>query len=227
MSDEESEWWRVPKSSKDGTVPRDTKPLKPVQALVLTEMPRIKDPEEPSAKAEVSETEKPDRRRSLIIGAVGAALVGIVVFAAMPDGGPDGNPAVVEATTSPETFLPPAGGMPSGAADEVPMSSEESRKPAAPAEGVVALLAEPAGKGDTGALVKVTIRNGTDDAVVVMSSMMRGDGRSAMVGEGTLAPGSRKIGPGETATGTVEFVAKKPPSQVVLMDLSGKVVATS
>lgn len=75
--------------------------------------------------------------------------------------------------------------------------------------------------------MEVTITNSTEEAMVVMSSMVKGDGRSAVIGEGTLAPGSRRIEPGETATGTVEFAAKKAPIQIALMDLSGNVVAAS
>ena len=89
------------------------------------------------------------------------------------------------------------------------------------------MTAVPDGTGSVGAIVKLTIRNGTDETVVVMSSMVKGDSRPAVIGEGTLAPGSRRIEPGETATGTVEFAAKKAPSQVILTDLGGNVVAAS
>jgi hypothetical protein len=57
--------------------------------------------------------------------------------------------------------------------------------------------------------------------------MVKGDGHSAIVGEGTLAPGSRTVQPGETVTGTVEFSTAAAPHQVALLDLSGNVVAAS
>jgi hypothetical protein len=90
---------------------------------------------------------------------------------------------------------------------------------------VVTLSATPSGSGSVGAIVKLTVVNNTDEAVVVMSSMVKGDGRPAVIGEGTLAPGSRRVEPGETAT--VEFATKKAPAQVALVDLSGNVVAAS
>jgi hypothetical protein len=92
---------------------------------------------------------------------------------------------------------------------------------------VVTLTAVPAGRGEVGVLVEVTIRNDTEDAMTIMPSMMKGDGNSAMVGEGTLAPGSRRIEPGETVAGTIEFAAGEAPAQIVLTDLSGNVVAAS
>src|SRR5690606_8765651 len=82
----------------------------------------------------------------------------------------------------------------------------------------VTLSATPAGVGQVGAIVKVTITNNTDSAVIIMPSMVKGDGRAAVVGEGTLAPGSREVQPGETVTGTVEFASQKAPGQAVLVD---------
>lgn len=166
--------------------------------------------------------QKPDRRKTLILGAAGAAIVGALVFTMMPDGSakaPGGSVAPSSATE--EGFLPAAGSGPSEAV-QGDIGTPTSRAP-----GVVTMTAVPDGTGSAGAIVKLTIRNGTDETVVVMSSMVKGDSRPAVIGEGTLAPGSRRIEPGETATGTVEFAAKKAPSQVILTDLGGNVVAAS
>jgi hypothetical protein len=179
----------------------------------------------PPTHEEEPQPQKPDRRKSLLLGAAGAAAVGILVFTVMPHGGdsPAGSPTG-SSSASQEGFLPAAGGGPSeGAKDR----AEASAAPTPEVPKTVTLTATPDGSGDVGAVVKVTVVNNTDEAVVVMSSMVKGDGRPAVIGEGTLAPGSRRIEPGETATGTVEFAVKKAPGQVALVDLSGNVVAAS
>lgn len=182
-------------------------------------------PPAPPAQEEEAQQQKPDRRRSLLLGAAGAAAVGILVFTVMPHGGdsPADSPTV-SSPASQEGFLPAAGGGPSEGAQD---RAEASAVPTPEVPKTVVLTAAPSGSGDVGAVVKVTVVNNTDETVVVMSSMVKGDGRPAVIGEGTLAPGSRRIEPGETATGTVEFAVKKAPSQVALMDLSGNVVAAS
>lgn len=169
---------------------------------------------------------KPDRRKSLILGAAGAAVAGILVFAMMPDGSPE---VPTGAASSPEVqqgdSLPAAGGGPAeGAQDREETNAAPASK--APPKTVV-LSASHEGYGQVGAIVKVTITNNTENAIIVMSSMVKGDGRPAVLGEGTLAPGSRSIEPGETATGTIEFATKKPPAQIILMDIGGNVVAAS
>lgn len=182
-------------------------------------------PPAPPTQEEEPQPQKPDRRRSLLLGAAGAAAVGILVFTVMPHGGdsPADGPTG-SSSASQEGFLPAAGGGPSESAQD---RAEASSAPTLEAPKTVVLTAVPNGSGDVGAVVKVTVVNNTDEAVVVMSSMVKGDGRPAVIGEGTLAPGSRRIEPGETATGTVEFAVKKAPGQVALVDLSGNVVAAS
>lgn len=182
-------------------------------------------PPAPPTQEEEPQPQKPDRRRGLLLGAAGAAAVGILVFTVMPHGGnsPAGSPTG-SSSASREGFLPAAGGGPSEGAQD---RAEASSAPTPEAPKTVVLTAVPNGSGDVGAVVKVTVVNNTDEAVVVMSSMVKGDGRPAVIGEGTLAPGSRRIEPGETATGTVEFAVKKAPGQVALVDLSGNVVAAS
>ncbi|MCP9209680.1 hypothetical protein [Streptomyces cucumeris] len=75
-------------------------------------------------------------------------------------------------------------------------------------------------------VMKVKIHNGSDEALTVLATLIKGDGRSAIAGEGTLAPGARGVEPGETVEGTVEFSSGVAPRQIVLLDLSGDVVAT-
>jgi hypothetical protein len=142
-----------------------------------------------------------------------------VLFIAMPDGGDAGKAVSGQQAPSRGEYLPPAGDVPTGAAQE-PGNAPQAQR-------VVTVEASPSGSGPIGAVVELTVVNGTDETLVVMSSMVKGDGQSAVIGEGTLAPGSREIGPGETVTGTVEFAAKRQPAQVTLLDFSGNVVATS
>lgn len=185
---------------------------------------RIVDTREVQPQEEAAEP-KPDRRRKLILGAAGAAVVGVIAFAAVPHGD-SGTPAGSSAPSaaSQDGFLPAAGGGPSEGAQD---RTEASTAPAKPKPKTVLLSATPDGSGRVGAVVKVTIVNNTDETVVVMSSMVKGDGRPAVIGEGTLAPGSRRVEPGETVSGTVEFAVKKAPSQIALMDVGGNVVAAS
>lgn len=91
----------------------------------------------------------------------------------------------------------------------------------------ITLEVHPSGKGRVGAIVDVTIHNNTDRSLTVLATLMKGDGRPAVVGEGTLAPGSRAVEPGETVEGTLEFASTKAPSQVALFDLSGNLLAAS
>jgi len=175
-------------------------------------------PQEEREEPEAGLSQKPDRRRTLLLGAAGAAAVGVLVFTMMPD---DQTGSAAPPAASQEGFLPAAGGGPSEA------TQDASGSPVVQAPKVVTVTALPDGSGSVGALVRLTIHNGTDEAVVVMSSMVKGDGRPAVIGEGTLAPSSRRIEPGETASGTVEFASKKAPAQVLLMDFSGNVVASS
>jgi hypothetical protein len=105
--------------------------------------------------------------------------------------------------------------------------AESSRGPEKAAEKVATITATSSGKGQIGAVVEVSIHNGTDDTLTVMPSLVKGDGRPAVIGEGTLAPGILRIEPGATGRGTVEFASGKAPSQIALVDLAGNVVAAS
>lgn len=217
-----TDWWNTSVPKREGgpdplepAIGWDPQPIPPTPSLP---------PEIPVPQAE-PEQQKPDRRKSILVGAAGAAVAGILVFTVMPHGSDSpASSSSASPTASVEGFLPAAGGGPSeGAKDRKEASS------ASPVEKpkTVILTAVPSGSGTVGAIVKVTVVNNTDETVVVMSSMVKGDGRSAVIGEGTLAPGSRRVEPGETATGTVEFATKKAPGQVALVDLGGNVVAAS
>lgn len=217
-----TDWWstsapgdREESARPEPAVGWNPEPVRPPVAPVSTS----------SVLAEEPEPQKPDRRKGILLSAAGAAAVGILVFTTIPHGGdsPADTPGA-SSSASQEGFLPPAGGGPAeGATDR----AEGSSAPPARKPKEVVLAATPEGSGQVGAVVKITITNNTDEAVVVMSSMVKGDGRPAVIGEGTLAPGSRRIEPGEIATGTVEFATKRAPVQIALMDIGGNVVASS
>jgi hypothetical protein len=217
-----TDWWNTSAPRQEGE-PVRAEPAIGWDPEPMPSMPAS--PPEPPAQQEEPEAQKPDRRKSLLLGAAGAAAVGVLVFTVMPhDGSTPADVPGVSASSSVGDFPPAAGGGPSEGAQD---RAEESRAPAPQKPKVVTLSATPSGSGSVGAIVKLTVVNNTDEAVVVMSSMVKGDGRPAVIGEGTLAPGSRRVEPGETATGTVEFATKKAPAQVALVDLSGNVVAAS
>lgn len=178
------------------------------------------------------------RRAAKILGvAAGAVIAGTFILgsASGEEEGPKGASAPV--AVEQEGDLPPAGGtFPQGnppVAEKGPATGGRGEEGAptqeqAPARQSVTLTAVPSGeKGRVGVIVKVTIHNGTDKPLTVLATLMKGDGRSAVVGEGTLAPGSRTVEPGETVEGTVEFATSEAPRQVSLHDLSGNVVAAS
>lgn len=166
-------------------------------------------PSEP--KGEGKECRKLDTKAKVIAGVVAIGVVGLVV-AGVSGGGEPSTPRPVGEGR--EVFLPPAGGF------------EPSASPAPPPR-IVKLSARPVGRGDVGQLVEVTVVNETSEPVLLMSSLLEGGGRPAIVGEGTLAPGSRTVEPGGEAKGTVEFVGEEPPDLVVLTGLDGGIVATS
>lgn len=212
-----TDWWSTgTPAAEEARVEPETSWSPPPEPRAAPRIPETVSPEEPE-KAPV-----PDRRRGILLGAAGAAVAGVIVFAVVPhgDSAPSGLPAP-SATARQEGSLPAAGAGPAGASQ----TSQTPSRQAAPK--VVTMTADPSGTGRVGAVVKVTIHNGTDNAITVMSSMMKGDDRSAVLGEGTLAPGARQVEPGETVTGTVEFAVKQAPSQVVLFDIGGNVVAAS
>lgn len=217
-----TDWWNTSAPQQEGE-PVRVEPAIGWDPEPAPSMPAP--PPDPPVRQEEPNPQKPDRRKSLLLGAAGAAAVGVLVFTVMPHDG--SNPAETpggSSSSSAEQFPPAAGGGPSEGAQD---RAEASQTPAPQKPKVVTLTAVPDGSGTVGAIVKVTVVNDTDETVVVMSSMVKGDGRPAVIGEGTLAPGSRRVEPGETATGTVEFAAKKAPAQVALVDLSGNVVAAS
>lgn len=217
-----TDWWNTSAPRQEGETARpepaigwDPEPAPPMPASPL----------ESPAQQEEPDPQKPDRRKGLLLGAAGAAVVGILVFTVMPhDGSTPADIPGASASSSVGDFPPAAGGGPSEGAQD---RAEASQAPAPQKPKVVTLTATPSGSGTVGAIVRLTVVNNTDETVVVMSSMVKGDGRPAVIGEGTLAPGSRRIEPGETATGTVEFATKKAPVQVALVDLGGNVVAAS
>jgi hypothetical protein len=176
----------------------------------------------PEPEPEVAAT-PPDRRKKLLLGAAGAAVVGVILFSTVPHGESSSSGFPAASVTTPQgDSLPAAGGG-------MPVTGSDAPQPSATpvAAKVVTMTVNPSGSGRVGAVVKVTIHNGTDSAITVMSSMMKGDDRSAVLGEGTLAPGARAVQPGETVVGTVEFATKQPPVQIVLFDIGGNVVAAS
>jgi len=218
-----TDWWSTSPTGSGGEAERrperaagwDPEPLPlPPPAPPVAPKPEPEPQAPPEAK---------DRKKGILLGAAGAAVVGILVFAAMPDGG-SSTPQGSSPTASQEGFLPAAGGGPSEAQKETPSPQETTQEPK---PKVVTLTARESGKGRVGVIVDVRIQNDTDDAITLLANFVKGDGRPALVGEGTLAPGSRVIEPGQTAEGTVEFAVGQMPNQVILVDLSGSIVAAS
>lgn len=170
-------------------------------------------------------------------GAAGALIVGLFALNALSDGGGEKAEQPVAASAGQSDELPPAGGgapqgdlLPAGggpaqAPQDNAKSDQDPRAEQVPRE--VTLTASPAGRGRVGSVMEISIRNNTGKPLTVMATLVRGDGRSGVVGEGTLAPGSRVVEPGQTAQGTVEFSSSTTPHQVALVDLSGNVVAAS
>lgn len=216
-----TDWWRTQYPQAEGA-----------SLLAIPERPEEPDPPElpVAVPSQVPEEPEPPRRtpsrreRAVKVagGVVGVALLGALAInaASKGDEARHAEPTAVEQ----EQDLPAAGNGPGVAVPE--KSGTASKAPAVPQE-TVTLTAEPSGKGRVGAIVKVSIRNDTSDSLTVLATLVEGDGRPAVVGEGSLAPGSRVIEPGNTAEGTVEFSSSKPPGQVVLLDLSGNIVAAS
>jgi hypothetical protein len=166
-----------------------------------------------------------------VVGAAaGVVVAGILVAQGISGAGGNSEKPPASVSASQGEDLPAAGGGPENALPAAgggqPSTKLEQQSPS-PAPKVVTLKAAPSGKGRVGAMVSVTIHNGTDEPVTVLATMMKGDGRPAIVGEGTLAPGSRTVQPGETVTGTVEFSTAAAPHQVALLDWSGNIVAAS
>lgn len=214
-----TEWWDThsaevaPPVTRAPIVPNDPPP-EPVNA------------EEPSSVPAEGQGRK--RAVQVVGGIAGVIVIGVLALGSMPDGDKGKAAASASVSAGPVEDLPAAGALPQGGR---PAGGRQTQgtQPAGPAaiEQTVQLTATPSGKGRVGAIMKISISNGTDEPLTVLASLVKGDGRSAVVGEGTLAPGSRIIQPGETAEGTVEFSAARAPHQVSLFDLSGNLVAAS
>lgn len=187
--------------------------------------PPVAPPVAPEPEPEPESGSAKSRKRGILLGAAGAALVGVIVFNAMPDGGTMPPDHSTTSTAAQDGALPAAGGGPDIANEEASQAPQATSQ--APEPKVVTLTAQESGKGTVGVIVNVTIRNDTDDSVTLLANFVKGDGRPALVGEGTLAPGARVIEPGQTTEGTVEFAADRMPQQVALVDLSGGIVAAS
>lgn len=183
--------------------------------------------------AGLADVQNASRKKAMkVVGlAAGVVMTGVLVMQAASGGGDAKDPAGTSSQAEQGGGLPAAGGGPQGAlpaaGDGQPNTSRQGGPSASATPKVVTLRATPAGKGRVGARVEITILNGTDEPVTVLATMMKGDDRPAVVGEGTLAPGSRTVQPGGAATGTVEFTTAAAPHQVVLLDLSGNVIAAS
>lgn len=207
-----TDWWSVqPQESeqeaRSQTSVRDSEPEPEGVAAGEEPQPGI----EPRRKA-----------KKLACGAAGAIVVGLLAVSGVSGGseskGPE--PASAKWVQSPAVAyegLPAAGGGPAEAAENAPS--------VAPVKREVTLTAAPAGRGRVGAVVAVSVHNGTDSPVMVLASLVKGDGHPGVVGEGTLSPGSRVIAPGDTAEGSIEFPVDAAPSQVVLVDLKGNIIA--
>lgn len=206
-----TDWWSTAGAEPQGE--RITPQRKRFEEVPVTQ------PVPQEEEEAVARTPRSRRGKSLALGAAGVALAGAALFMAMPDGGDAGKAVSGQQAPSQGEYLPPAGDVPTEAAQEPGSASQ------APQVVTVEVLSSK--PGPIGVVVELAITNGTGEAMVVMSSMVKGDGQSAVIGEGTLAPGSREVVPGGTVTGTVEFAAKKQPAQVVLLDFSGNVVAVS
>jgi hypothetical protein len=228
-----TDWWSTQPATGEG-IKESIAP--PIAALPQPSQPPVNPTrEEPDSDKPDAPTSGNSRGRvvKVVGGVAGAVIVGSLFLNAATDGSEQEGKSPATTSTSQSADLPPAGGGVSGedlpAAGEGPAQSPSraTPPPGQPTAKVVTLSATPAGKGQVGVVMKVTIRNSTDEQVTVLATMVKGDGRPAIVGEGTLAPGLRAIEPGEVVEGTVEFSTKTAPHQVALLDLSGDLVAVS
>lgn len=212
-----TDWW----SDEHGNRWRD--PVAVLEVPGPTSGPQ-EPPEEKTPKTEPEESGGRHRTAKLAAGALIVGLAGALVVNATSGSVPEPPaPATEQIQSDP---FPPAGEFPAEDALEPPAASAD---PAPtfhdPAPQRVTLTARPAGRGRTGVVMHVAIENTTDAPILVMPSLLLGDDRPAIVGEGTLAPGSRTVEPGAKVEGTVEFAARRAPSRVVLTDLDGIAVA--
>lgn len=212
-----TDWWSThsetaPTEAASPPAPQLPEPQRP-------EPTQQQSPEPPETPPPDAEHGGPRRKAALLVGgSVAVLLVGLL--ATQGPGGDEGGTGKAGSSVSSaqQGGLPAAGAGPGEAASPQAVQGNPAS---------VTLTATPTGRGRVGAVMKVSIRNNTGNALTVLASLVSGDGRSALVGVGTLAPGARTVQPGARAEGTVEFSARTPPRQIVLLDLSGNVVATS
>ena len=219
-----ADWWNTPPTppEEDTSAPDSLRvPDAPVGLPTIAQ--------EPDRGEQIS-TSSPRVKASKIVGGVtGGIIAGVLIVQGISGG--DGGNEVVPAPGSAESRegLPTAGDRPKDRLPATDGATTDNQKdqPSTTSRNVVTLTAAPSGKGRVGAVMKVSIRNNTDEPVTVLATMIKGDGRPAIAGEGTLAPNSRTVQPNEEAEGTVEFSASTAPQQVALLDLSGNVMAVS
>src|SRR5690606_2804349 len=185
---------------------------------------------EPATAAEEPSSSARGKAVKVMSGVAGALIIGALALSATSGGGEGGQDSSVTASAESGDLPPAGGGVESSdlpAAGAGPDSPPQQADAPEQTSGGVTLGVDPSGRGRIGAVVNVTISNETGKPLMVMATLVQGDGRPAVVGEGTLAPGSRTVQPGETVSGTVEFAANAAPRQVALLDLSGNVVAAN
>lgn len=231
-----TDWWntQTPTTGEDTGRPAGEEPSRQRSEPPVHPLPT---PNEPGNSGPEGGQTSQSKAKKVVGGVAVAVVAGALLFGSCGKGG-EGDATAPQATTmtesevdgffppagdgDPEADLPAAGGSPQGE-----VSRETVRQPEQQAASTVTITAEPSGKGRIGSVVTVTIRNGTSSPLTVLASLVKGDGRPAVVGEGTLAPGSRVVQPGESTQGTVEFASAQAPNQVALVDLSGNLIAMS
>lgn len=177
---------------------------------------------EPQQELPVDPVEVPrSRKKGAVIAAVAVVAVAGGFWLTSSDGEP--RPTAEAPAVQPGELFPAAGGGPTEAAS---VDAERGVPSAVAVEGVA--LRKGDGKaGRTGVLVELTVTNRTNRPLILSANLFVGDGRTGMVGEGTLAPGSRTVPPGGEAKGTVEFAGLKSVTQIVLSDFQGLILATA
>lgn len=237
-------WWSTSPESNSGGNGGEWKPepMEPEEPYRPTPPPPVPAPLIPAPRQPIDEdvAGEPDHRRPvrahskgrIAVGAVAVAAVGLLAMSAA-NGSEEGAREHVATDRGAMSDAPPAAG---GGVFEDPVLDEPKKSEPAPSRTrekleipkKVILAASPAGKGDTGVMVQLTITNGTSESVSLIPSMIQADGNSGILGEGTLAPGkSRMVEPGKTVFGTVEFSASSQPSQVAILGGDYNPIATS
>jgi hypothetical protein len=217
-----TDWWSLKTQGSEGESTLTPDPASSNEAFMEEASPL-----DVEAAPEAGSTSR-SKVRKVAGGVAGAVIVGTFAIHGVA-GGSTGASAVTSAgakgaeevrgVEASGNALPPAGGGPAEA--------QQNQPSAASARKAVTLTAASSGVGRIGAIVTLSIHNGTDRPLTVLASLVKGDSRPAVVGEGTLAPGSRIVQPGDTVEGTVEFSSEGAPHQVVLTDLKGTLIARS